>query len=197
MISIPDNIFNNETPPDQNTLSQDVVFDLLSSSRRRFVLYYLRTETESVKLTDLSDEVAAWEYETPIEELTEQERKRAYVSLYQTHVPKLVEAGLIDHDTDSGMLRLTDRMNDIDGYLLNDTDPDIRWELIYVFLSVIGVVMFSIGLSNASVFSAISIEVAGWIVLLSFSGTAIAHFITSHRQKQRIPLELSNGDDYD
>jgi hypothetical protein len=195
MISIPDNIFNDKSASDQDTLSQDVVFDLLSSSRRRFVLYYLRTETKSVKLTDLSDEVAAWEYGTPIEELTEQERKRAYVSLYQTHVPKLVEAGLIDHDNDSGMLRLTDRMTDVDRYLQNETDPDIRWELVYISLSIIGVVIFSIGVSNVSVFSAISIEVAGWIVLLSFMGTAIIHLITSHRHKQRLPIELSDDDD--
>ena len=195
MISIPDNIFDDKSASDQDTLSQDVVFDLLSSSRRRFVLYYLRTETKSVKLTDLSDEVAAWEYGTPIDELTEQERKRAYVSLYQTHVPKLVEAGLIDHDTDSGMLQLTDRMTDVDGYLSNETDPDIRWELVYISLSIIGVVIFSIGISNVSVFSAISIEIAGWIVLLSFASTAIVHLITSHRQKQRLPIELSGDDD--
>lgn len=193
MISIPDDIFDNENSSDQDTLSQDVVFDLLSSSRRRFVLYYLQTETESVKLTDLSDEVAAWEYETPIEELTEQERKRAYVSLYQTHVPKLVEAGLVDH-ADNGMLRLTDRMNDIDGYLQNENDPAIRWELVYVFLSIVGAVIFFIGVSDSSVFSAISIEIAGWIVLLSFAGTAIVHFITSQREKQRLPIELSDTD---
>lgn len=194
MISVPNNIFNNKNASDQDTLSQDVVFDLLSSSRRRFVLYYLRTESESVKLTDLSDEVAAWEYETPIEELTEQERKRAYVSLYQTHVPKLVEAGLIDH-ADNGTLRLTDRMNEIDRYLQNKNDPDIRWEMIYLFTSIICVIIFSIGLSNADVFSWISIEIAGWIILLSFAGTAIVHFIISHRQQQRLPVELSADED--
>lgn len=194
MVSIQNNIFNNNNSSDQDTLSQDVVFDLLSSSRRRFVLYYLRTETESVKLTDLSDEVAAWEYETPIEELTEQERKRAYVSLYQTHVPKLVEAGLVDH-ADDGTVQLTDRINDIDGYLQDETGPDIRWELVYIFLSIAGVIIFSIGLSNVSVFSAVSIEIAGWIVLLSFAGTAIIHFIISHRQRQQLPIELSDGED--
>lgn len=194
MISVPNNILNNKNTSDQDTLSQDVVFDLLSSSRRRFVLYYLRSETESVKLTDLSDEVAAWEYETPIEELTEQERKRAYVSLYQTHVPKLVEAGLIDH-ADNGTLQLTDRMNDIDRYLQNEGGSDYRWEIIYILLSIIGIMLFSIGLSTASVFSEISIEIAGWIMLLLFTGTAIVHFIISNWQNKQLPVELSADED--
>ena len=186
---------NDNNISDQDTLSQDVVFELLSSPRRRFVLYYLRSETESVKLTDLADEVAAWEYETPVEELTEQERKRAYVSLYQTHVPKLAEAGLIDHDTDDGMLRLTERMSDIDRYLPSEDTPDIRWELVYISLSAAGIIIFAIGLSNGGVFGEISMDLAGGIILLSFVGTAIIHFITSYLKKQRLPIDLADVDD--
>jgi hypothetical protein len=185
---------NDNEIADQDTLTQDVVFELLSSPRRRFVLYYLRSETESVKLTDLADEVAAWEYETPIEELTEQERKRAYVSLYQTHIPKLAEAGLIDH-ADDGMLRLTDRMSDIDRYLPSEDTLDIRWELVYISLSAAGIIIFAIGLSNAGVFGEISMNLAGGIILLSFVGTAIIHFTISYREKQRLPMDLADVDD--
>jgi hypothetical protein len=185
---------NDNKIADQDTLSQDVVFELLSSPRRRFVLYYLQSETESVKLTDLADEVAAWEYETPVEELTEQERKRAYVSLYQTHVPKLAEAGLIDH-ADDGMLQLTERMSDVDRYLPSEDTLDIRWEMIYISLSAMSVIIFVIGLSNASVFGEISMDLAAGIILLSFVGTAIIHFTTSYREKQRLPVELADVDE--
>jgi hypothetical protein len=186
-------MIGNEKSSREEALSQDLVFDLLSSPRRRFILYYLQIESGPMKLTDLADEVAAWEYETPIEELTEQERKRAYVSLYQTHVPKLVEAGLIEHDTDSGMLRLTDRIRDINRYLPSEGDLDIRWEIIYLSLSIIGIVIFSIGLSEVGVFSVISVGVAGAFILIAFAVTAIIHFISARQQEQQLPIELTDN----
>lgn len=184
----------NREPSDQEPLSQDLVFDLLSSPRRRFVLYYLRSETESMQLTDLADEVAAWEYETPVEELTEQERKRAYVSLYQTHVPKLAEAGLIDYDTDSGTIRLTDRIHEVDEYLPSEGGLDISWELLYLAWAIIGVVIYIIGLVTVSVFGAISGIVSGAIILVLFGGTALVHYYSVRRRKRRLPVELSRNE---
>lgn len=98
-------ISSGDDESEREELSQDLIFDLLSNPRRRFILYYLRIESGPVKLPDLAKEIAAWEYDTPIDELTDQEQKRAYVSLYQTHVPKLVEAGLVDYDTDDKTLQ--------------------------------------------------------------------------------------------
>jgi DNA-binding transcriptional ArsR family regulator len=43
-----------------NDLSQDVIFDILSSPRRRYVLYYLRKEGGPIDLTQLAERVAAW-----------------------------------------------------------------------------------------------------------------------------------------
>lgn len=102
---------------DDPELSQDVIFDVLSSSRRRYVLVYLSQREEPVQLPALAEEVAAWEMETPVEELTSQERKRVYVSLYQTHIPKLEEVGLVDYDQDSGEVSLTDQAVQVQGFL--------------------------------------------------------------------------------
>lgn len=184
----------NHDSSDREPLSQDLVFDLLSSPRRRFVLYYLRSEAESMQLTDLADEVAAWEYESTVEELTEQERKRAYVSLYQTHVPKLAEAGLIDYDPDSGTVRLTDRVREVDEYLPTEGGHDISWELLYPSLTIISVVIFIIGLIDVSVFGVVSMAVAGALILLLFGGTAIIHYYSVRQREQRLPVELANGD---
>jgi hypothetical protein len=102
---------------DEPELSQDVIFDVLSSSRRRYVLYYLSQHEEPVELPSLAEEVAAWETESTVEELSSQERKRVYVSLYQTHIPKLQEVGLVDYDQDSGQVSLTDESDQIQGFL--------------------------------------------------------------------------------
>ncbi len=185
----------NHESSDEEPLSQDLVFDLLSSPRRRFVLYYLRSESESMQLTDLADEVAAWEYDTPVEELTEQERKRAYVSLYQTHVPKLAEAGLIDYDTESGTIRLTDRASDVDEYLPSEGGYDIRWELMYLAIEIICVVIYAIGVIDVGVFAAVSVTVSGAIILGLFGLTTIIHYLSIRQREQRLPIELATDDE--
>jgi DNA-binding transcriptional ArsR family regulator len=103
-------------------LSRDRVFDILSSPRRRYVLYYLREHGGPVKLTDLAEELAAWEHDTTVDELGPQARKRVYVSLYQTHVPKLEDAGLIQYDSDSGELLLAEESSAVNQYLGEDDD---------------------------------------------------------------------------
>jgi hypothetical protein len=111
---------------DEPELSQDVIFDVLSSSRRRYVLYYLSQNEEPVELPALAEEVAAWETESTVEELSSQERKRVYVSLYQTHIPKLEEVGLVDYDQDSGEVSLTDQSSQIQGFLREPTSARSR-----------------------------------------------------------------------
>jgi DNA-binding transcriptional ArsR family regulator len=177
---------------EREQLSHDLIFDLLSNPRRRFILYYLRTKSGSVKLSELTGEIAAWEYETPIDELTDQEQKRVYVSLYQTHVPKLVEAGLVDYDTEEKALQPTNQICTIDDYLPSDDDRDSRWELAYLSLSTIGVIILAIGISNASVFGVVSVAVAGAIILVLFSSMAIIHFLSIRRHEQQLPIELSD-----
>lgn len=175
-------------------LSQDLIFDLLSNPRRRFILYYLRIASDSVKLPDLAKEIASWEYDTPIEELKDKEQKRAYVSLYQTHVPKLVEAGLVDYDTDDKTLRSTPKTYAIDNYLPRNNHPDIRFDLIYIVLSIVGLIILIMGFSEASVFGAVSVDVAGVIILGLFSTMAVIHFFVIRRREQQLPSELSDID---
>lgn len=134
--------------PDEQ-LSRDRVFDILSSPRRRYVLYYLREYGGPVELTDLAEELAAWENDTTIAEISPQARKRVYVSLYQTHVPKLDEAGLIEYDPDSGELRLSDQGSVVDPYL--GTQSEGRpWYIYYLALAITSLVVSVIVLSGTA-----------------------------------------------
>jgi len=87
---------------DYHPLSKDTVFDLLSNSRRRFVLHYLERADGPVRLSTLAAEIAATENEVTVDELTSQQRKRTYVSLYQTHIPKLQDAGAVSYNAETG-----------------------------------------------------------------------------------------------
>ena len=87
--------------------SKDVLFDILKNERRRRALEYLREEPTTT-LSDLAEHVAALENDKSVRELTSSERKRVYVGLYQCHLPKMADAGVIQWSTDTGIATAED-----------------------------------------------------------------------------------------
>lgn len=85
-------------------LSIDEVGRLLKNERRRevtrIVLEHHDETGEPVRLTNLADAVAAAENDKPIDLVTSDERKRVYVSLYQCHLPKLEDMGIVSYGGD-------------------------------------------------------------------------------------------------
>lgn len=175
----------------ESRLSQDVVFDILSSPRRRYVLYYLRQTGEPVQLTDLAEQVAAWENETDPSEITEQERKRVYVSLYQTHIPRLDEVGIVDYDQDSGMIVLSEDAEHIDEYLVT-SEETTSWQQFYLILAVVSGLVLGLTVFEVSVFGALSETIAAGLVILAFAVTALVHTAIRVRRRRSIPSELQD-----
>ncbi len=162
--------------PDEE-LSQDTLFSLLSNPRRRFVLQYLNRVDTPVTLQELSVETAAWENETDAENLTDQQRKRVQVSLYQTHIPALEDAEIIEYDSDSGEITLTDRADDLNVYLHGDIEEeDRRWAMYYLALAVTGVVVYAASTLIAGV-GEFWTTVIGLIWILGLAGLAVVHYL--------------------
>lgn len=87
-----------DTTP-ETTIDPNTAYDLLKNTRRRAVIRALIDDFQgSCSLRDLAEFVAAMEHptETP-ETISGPDRKRVYVSLYQTHVPKLAECGVVEY----------------------------------------------------------------------------------------------------
>ncbi len=172
------------------SLSQDVVFELLSSPRRRYILYYLRQSDEPVELTTLAEQVAAWENETDVDDITEQERKRVYVSLYQTHIPRLDEAGVIEYDKDSGMVSAAGQAREIDTYL-DSTEETISWQWGYLVLAVVSAAVLGLTVAEVGFFAELPESVVAVAILVAFTITALAHTVYRRMQKRSIPEELN------
>jgi len=170
-------------------LTQDVVFDILSSARRRYVLYLLRTEDAPVELTELAEDVAAWENDTTVAELTKQQRKRVYVSLYQTHVPKLEDAGLVNYDQDTGEVELTPAANDVDQYL-NPGDREIPWQYLYLPLAVLGIALVALSNLNVWIFGTLSDVALGVVIFSGFLLTVAAHAVVWMMNRRQVPDDL-------
>lgn len=89
-------------------IRRDDLFHLLQSSRRRATVRYLfEQETNGPsEIRDIAETVAAWENNTSIDGLSYKERQRVYISLYQSHLPKLHDHGIIDYDQSRGRTEL-------------------------------------------------------------------------------------------
>lgn len=176
---------------EQDKLTQDLVFDILSSPRRRYVLYYLRKSAGPVELNDLAEQVAAWENQTAVDDLSDQERKRVYVSLYQTHIPKLDSVGIVDYDQQSGLVELTDRVHRIDDYLTETSSP-IPWQQFYLALAVASGVLLGLVWLDIWFFSLIPVVVVGVVITTGFTIAATAHYLYWRSQRRQVPNELQD-----
>ncbi|MFA9426960.1 hypothetical protein [Natronorubrum sp. A-ect3] len=106
-----------ESDGHQLDLEPDDIYHILQTRRRRDVIRYLHAADGQVRLRDLAERIAAWESETDIEHLTSSQRQRVYISLYQTHLPKLDTHGIIDYDKDRGTIESTPRVTQLVPYL--------------------------------------------------------------------------------
>ena len=97
--------------------AKNELFFALSNHRRRFVLDHLYREGGPCKVRELVEALAAWENDIEVSMTTSVQRKRAYVSLRQSHLPKLADLGLIDYDPSRGVVNPGERWDAIDGYL--------------------------------------------------------------------------------
>jgi hypothetical protein len=172
----------------ERTLSQDTVFDILSNPRRRYVLYYLRREGGPVQLTSLAEHVAAWENETDVDSLDDQQRKRVYVSLYQTHVPKLADSGIVEYDKDQGSVALADEAAAIDDYL-SQPEVDIPWQYVYAGEAVVGAVLLALTVLDVPVFALLPDTLVSFGIVLAF-GITVAAQILIRRRRRPVPPEL-------
>lgn len=151
---------------ESEVLTSDDIFEILSNHRRRMVLYHLQEAGTPIAVNELAEHVAAMENEVSVDQLSSQQRKRVYVSLYQTHLPKMAQMDLIEYDQEEGMVALTSRSADINRYLGEDTDSQRPWRLPAMVLGALVVALGVIALVDASIGEAAIILAVGATLLL-------------------------------
>ena len=109
---------SSELPADESAVpSPDDVFHILQTSRRRETIRYMLRADDTVRMRDIAEHVAAREHETTVAALTSAQRQRVYIPLYQSHLPKLDEAGVIDYDKPRGIVRPAEHLDAFRSYL--------------------------------------------------------------------------------
>lgn len=144
-------------------LSLDIVFEILKNSRRREVIRYLREQEERVSLGEMAEHIAAIENGTTVEALTSSQRKRVYVGLYQCHLPKMDDVGVVEFDQNRGHVQLTDRADTFEKYLdASTTGHQTRWYRYYTGVSALG----GVGLLTFLLFSPPAWLMFGYLALV-------------------------------
>ncbi|MFC7114206.1 hypothetical protein ACFQH2_03410 [Natronoarchaeum sp. GCM10025703] len=152
---------------------QGEIFDLLSNHRRRYTIHFCKQQGETVTVSDLAEQVAAWELDKEIVELDSAERKRVYTSLQQTHLPTLDEAGMVEYE--NGEVTLTEQAEQMEVYMDIVPGDSIPWGEYYLGLSIIG------GMVLTGVWFEVlpteAVPELGWAfaVLVLFAGSAGYH----------------------
>ncbi|MDL5361250.1 hypothetical protein [Halalkalicoccus sp. NIPERK01] len=95
-----------ETVDEHLSISKDDLFHLLQNARRRAVLRYFAAhpEQDEFNMRTVAEAIAAWENETTVEQLTSDQRQRVYIALYQSHLPKLDDYGVIEYNQSRGLI---------------------------------------------------------------------------------------------
>lgn len=116
-----DKIGKGDQSSNKGKLEMDDIFHILQNQRRRQVLQYLANQAEECTLRDLAEQIAAWENDIPIDQISSEERQRVYIALYQVHLPKLDEFGVIEYNQSRGTVQRTDRADQLDQYRLTSS----------------------------------------------------------------------------
>ncbi len=165
-----------ESDADECELSTDQIFHILQNERRRNVLRYLQDTDGPVRMRDVAEQVAAWEHDTTVEALSSDQRQRVYIPLYQSHLPKLDKAGIIEYQKSRGIVERRPLADRLDPYLDPDVNDDpstddrqSEWDDYYIGAAGTGAIMLLGAVLELPIFSIMSGIGLSAIILLMFT----------------------------
>ncbi|ASA76804.1 hypothetical protein [Thermococcus sp. 5-4] len=106
---------------------------ILGNDRRMLMIEYLKEKDGRVELRELVEYIAEREGDTD-----RKHRKSVYVSLVQTHIPKLEREGVITFN--HGVVTLLKVPDDVTVYMEVVNKHDISWSTFYMGTSVIFII---------------------------------------------------------
>lgn len=160
-------------------LSTDRMFHLLQNERRRLTLEYLQGTEGVVDMRDIVENVAAVEYDTEVEQLSSTERQRVYIALYQSHLPKLADSGVIEYDQSRGWVKRTELADALDPYLTPERSTDrseskeSSWGRYYLSAGAIAAALLAA--AWVGLFPGVSGFAIAVLVVAGFVGLALVH----------------------
>ncbi|MFB6255762.1 MAG: hypothetical protein ABEH58_03385 [Haloplanus sp.] len=115
------------------------IHDVLRNDRRRLVLERLREAEGSQAVGDLAEHVAGLEADE--DPPPRNVRQSVYVSLHQTHLPKLDELGIVEYDAEAKEVRLAEHADEVTVYMEVVPKYGLSWREYYLGLGLFGLLL--------------------------------------------------------
>jgi len=166
----PDEVAPGSAPAGEGGLDRTEIYDVLSNERRTMVLELLAA-AEPRDLGDLAELIAA--EETGERPPPRKKRTSVYVTLHQTHLPKLAELSIVEYDDREKVVSLGTRASAVlaeRGPAPDRTPAAATWSRLYLGLVATGLALAggsAVGLPGFQLLSAGTYAVATLVVLLA------------------------------
>ncbi|WP_157744137.1 DUF7344 domain-containing protein [Halopenitus persicus] len=173
-----------------DALPLDQMFDILKNQRRRYVLEYLSDADEAVSLSEIAEQIAAWENDKDVTQISSSERKRVYVGLYQCHLPKMDALDVVSFNKPRGIIELGDNVDELYTYLERTEEPEGEpWHVYSLVLSLAGATVLgsSLLLRPMTTLPIVDIAIVSLIVVLLLYGYVSGNRIWTNRADAEHP----------
>ena len=151
-------------PPESNPALEEVeIHSVLANERRQMTLQILREGDGQLTARELSERIA--EIETGQSPPPRNIRQSAYVSLIQTHLPKLDDLDIIEYDNGRKSVSLSTSAEQLSTF--NNSEPEPTSDGRYLVVSFLGLVIIVISrVTTSSLASVVALDVAGLLFLV-------------------------------
>ncbi|WP_277555481.1 DUF7344 domain-containing protein [Halobaculum limi] len=163
-------------------LDRTEVFELLGNDRRRYTLHHLM-RAKSAEISELAEHVAAWENNIDLKEVDSSQRRRAYVALHQTHLPRLDDAGVLSYESTRDEIELTEIGENLQVYMDVVQGNDIPWSEFYLGLSAFAAALITVAWLDIYPFSIGGDAAYAALIVGMFTLTSVVHLARSRRNR--------------
>ena len=125
--------------PQDPDLEPIEIHEILSNERRQLVLTFLREAEGTLTARELAIKIA--ESETGESPPPDNIRQSAYVSLHQTHLPKLDELKVVHYDRGDQTISLQQRADQVSVYMETVPKWGLSWSEVYVASGLLGLLV--------------------------------------------------------
>ncbi|WP_135826572.1 DUF7344 domain-containing protein [Halorussus ruber] len=170
-----------QSPDSEEELDPSEIHNVLRNDRRRHAIQHLRDTDGPLSVDTLAEHIAS--VETGEDPPPRDVRKSVYVSLHQTHLPKLDELGIVDYDQREQMLELRDRAEQVEVYMEVVSEGDISWATYYLGVSALGALTLLAVQFDMLFVSSFGVEFWAWYFLALVGLSASYHWYLERKQR--------------
>jgi hypothetical protein len=147
----------------ETTLSTGEIHDVLRNDRRRRAIRCLLDSEEALSVRELSERVAT--LETGEEPAPRDKRRSVYISLHQTHLPKLDDLAIVEYDLETKDVTLAEQSDVITSYMGDDETPTPQWPKVQLGVGALGALLVLGAVAGLSPLTVVGAGVTGLVFI--------------------------------